>query len=72
VPREALSMGMATILHARRIVLLATGSTKALAVHRLVEGPIRPQVPASFLQVHRAVEVWVDETAGARLSAFSP
>ena len=72
VPREALSMGMATILHARRIVLLATGSSKAAAVHRLVEGPIRPQVPASFLQVHRAVEVWVDEAAGARLSATAP
>ena len=69
VPREALSMGMTTILHARRIVLLATGSTKAPAVRRLVRGPITPQVPASFLQLHRAVEVWVDEAAGARLSA---
>jgi glucosamine-6-phosphate deaminase len=69
VPREALSMGMATILHARRIILLATGSTKASAVRRLVRGPITPRVPASFLQLHRAVEVWVDEAACARLSA---
>ena len=69
VPREALSMGMRTILHARRIILLATGSTKAPAVQRLVRGPITPGVPASFLQLHRAVEVWVDEAAGTRLSA---
>jgi glucosamine-6-phosphate deaminase len=67
VPREALSMGMSTILHARCIVLLATGSAKARAVHRLVEGPITPAVPASFLQLHRDVEVWVDERAAARL-----
>jgi glucosamine-6-phosphate deaminase len=68
VPQEALSMGMATILHARRIVLLATGSTKARAVRRLVLGPITPKVPASFLQLHRAVEVWVDDAAGRSLS----
>jgi len=69
VPREALSMGMRTILRARRIILLATGSTKAPAVHRLVRGPITPKVPASFLQLHPAIEVWVDEAAAARLSA---
>jgi len=68
VPHEALSMGMATILHARRIVLLATGSAKARAVRRLVLGPITPEVPASFLQLHRAVEVWVDDAAGGALS----
>jgi len=69
VPREALSMGMRTILRAGRIILLATGSTKAPAVHRLVRGPITPKVPASFLQLHPAVEVWVDAAADARLSA---
>lgn len=69
VPREALSMGMGTILRARRIVLLATGASKARTVKRLVCGPISPDVPASFLQLHRAVEVWVDAAAGAALSA---
>lgn len=69
VPREALSMGMGTILRARRIVLLATGASKARTVKRLVCGPISPEVPASFLQLHRAVEVWVDRAAGAALSA---
>lgn len=67
VPTHALSMGMGTILHARRIVLLATGPSKAAAVRRLVRGPITPQVPASFLQLHRSVEVWVDRPAAARL-----
>lgn len=67
VPRQALSMGMGTILHARRIVLLATGQSKAVAVRRLVQGPITPKVPASFLQLHRSVEVWVDRAAASRL-----
>ena len=67
VPREALSMGMATILHARRIVLLATGSAKAECVSRMVNGPLTPRLPASFLQLHRDVEVWLDRTAASRL-----
>ncbi len=69
VPREALSMGMGTILRARRIVLLATGASKARTVKRLVCGPISSGLPASFLQLHGAVEVWVDTAAGAALSA---
>jgi glucosamine-6-phosphate deaminase len=69
VPKEALSMGMATILHARRIVLLATGSSKARVVHRLVAGPIAPSVPASFLQLHRSAEVWIDRAAAEGFTA---
>ena len=67
VPHEALSMGMATILHARRIVLLATGATKARCVRRMIEGPVTPRLPASFLQLHRNVEVWVDRRAAGNL-----
>jgi glucosamine-6-phosphate deaminase len=67
VPREALSMGMATILHARRIVLLATGANKARCVERTINGPLTPRLPASFLQLHRDIEVWVDRAAAARL-----
>jgi glucosamine-6-phosphate deaminase len=63
VPPEALSMGMATILQARSIVLLATGRTKAATVERLVHGPISPELPASFLQLHHDVEIMLDETA---------
>jgi glucosamine-6-phosphate deaminase len=67
VPREALSMGMATILRARRIVLMATGATKARAVARMVRGPVTPRLPASFLQLHRHAEVWLDQAAAERL-----
>ncbi len=69
VPREALSMGMATILSARRIVLFVTGRTKARLVERVLDGRITPRVPGSFLQLHRDVEVWLD--AAASLPASS-
>jgi glucosamine-6-phosphate deaminase len=67
VPRQALSMGMATILHARRIILVATGANKARCVQRMIEGAVTPRLPASFLQLHRAAEIWVDTAAAARL-----
>jgi glucosamine-6-phosphate deaminase len=69
VPEEALSMGMATIMHARRIVLIATGKSKARCIQRLVHGPITPKLPASFLQMHRHVELMLDETAASALDA---
>jgi glucosamine-6-phosphate deaminase len=68
VPREALSMGMATILRARRIVLLATGASKAPCVGRMIGGPVTTRVPASFLQLHPDAEVWLDRAAAARFS----
>jgi glucosamine-6-phosphate deaminase len=67
VPREALSMGMATILRARRIVLVATGAAKAGCVRRMVTGLVTPRLPASFLQLHSNAEVWLDRAAAARL-----
>lgn len=67
VPREGLSMGMATIFHSRRIVLLATGATKARCVQRVIEGPVTPRLPGSFLQLHRCVEIWLDRPAAAAL-----
>lgn len=67
VPREALSMGMATILHAKRIVLAATGPEKSACVNRMVNGPVTPMLPASFLQLHRHAEVWLDRAAASRL-----
>jgi glucosamine-6-phosphate deaminase len=63
VPTEALSMGMGTILKARRIVLIATGKSKAKCVDRAVNGPISTRMPASFLQLHRDVELMLDEAA---------
>ena len=67
VPPEALSMGMATILQARSIVLLATGKSKAGCITRLVNGPISTRLPASFLQLHHDVEVVLDEGAASKL-----
>jgi glucosamine-6-phosphate deaminase len=68
VPAEALSMGMATILQARRLVLIATGEAKAECVRGMVEGPVTTSLPASFLQLHRDVDVMLDEPAAALLS----
>jgi glucosamine-6-phosphate deaminase len=69
VPAEALSMGIATILQARQIVLVAMGSAKAGIVERLLRGPVTPELPGSFLQVHPDVEVMLDEAAAAGLRA---
>ena len=63
MPGEALSMGMATILQARRLVLIATGEWKAACVRRMIEGPLTTTLPASFLQLHPRVEVMLDEAA---------
>jgi len=67
VPAEALSMGMATILRARSIVLLATGRSKAACVERMLHGPLTTELPASFLQLHHDVDVMLDEAAAERL-----
>jgi glucosamine-6-phosphate deaminase len=67
VPTHALSMGMATILQARRIVLIATGKSKAKGVERMVKGSIETRMPASFLQLHRDIELVVDRAAASLL-----
>jgi len=68
VPREALSMGMGTSLKAAAIVLIATGERKAACVHGMVQGPLTTRLPASFLQTHRHVEVFLDRAAASRLT----
>lgn len=67
VPREALSMGIGTILRSRAILMIATGESKSVAVAQMVQGPVTPRVPASFLQLHPRVEVYLDRGAAARL-----
>jgi glucosamine-6-phosphate deaminase len=67
VPKEAVSMGMATILKAKRIVLIATGKSKARCVERMLDGPITPKLPASFLQMHREVELLLDSAAAGQI-----
>ncbi len=66
-PRLAITMGIATILDARRILLLATGEGKADAVRDMVEGPLSAMCPASALQWHERVTVLLDEEAAALL-----
>ena len=68
VPRRALTMGVGTILAARHIVLLAWGEGKSAVVKRMVEGEVTDAVPATYLQRHPAVQVVLDEAAGAELT----
>jgi len=68
VPRFAITMGVGTILEARRIIMLASGKAKAGIIAEAIEGPITSQVSASALQLHRDVVVILDEEAGARLA----
>lgn len=63
MPRRAVTMGMAAIMQARRILLIANGAAKANALHAAIDGPITPQVPASILQLHPDVTVIADEEA---------
>ena len=67
VPRHCLTQGLGTIMEARHVVLVATGSAKAIAVHQLVEGPVSALWPASVLQLHPHVTVLVDAAAAGRL-----
>jgi len=67
VPRRAITMGVGTIVEARRCLLLATGETKATVLAQAVEGPITSMVTATALQLHPRCTVIVDEEAGARL-----
>ncbi len=68
VPRMALSMGMGTIMKARRILLLAAGTNKAVAIRETVKGSLSTRVPASLLQAHPRVTVMVDREAGQYLA----
>lgn len=67
VPRRAVSMGIKSIMHAHKILILASGKEKADAVARMVHGPVAPGLPASVLQLHPNVVLIVDEDAGRLL-----
>jgi len=68
VPRAALTMGIATIFEARRLRVLALGAHKAEIVRRTLEGPIGPEIPATFLREHGDVELWIDRAAAAGIT----
>ena len=67
-PRMAITLGMETIMKAKRIILLAWGEEKSDVVSKLVEGDVTMQVPVSLLQEHDNVEVVVDENAAQGLT----
>jgi glucosamine-6-phosphate deaminase len=67
-PRCAITMGIGTILEARKILLIATGASKAAAVTKSIEGPVTSAVPASALQLHSDVTFIIDDAAAAQLT----
>lgn len=68
VPKQALSMGIASIMASKTIVLVAFGEEKAAAIKGMVEGPVTEELPGSVLQQHDDVVVIVDEAAASQLS----
>ncbi len=67
MPHYALTMGVNQIMSAKKIVLIATGPKKAEAVRNMIKGEVTPQVPASILQNHNDVEIFLDEAAASLL-----
>lgn len=67
VPTHCLTQGLATIMSARHVVLVATGLGKAEAVHQLVEGAVSALWPATVLQLHPHTSVLLDDAAASRL-----
>ncbi len=67
VPKYAYSMGIKTIMMAKKILLVANGSAKADALYATICGPITPKVPASILQLHPDVTIVADEEALAKV-----
>ena len=67
-PAKGVTVGMKTILAARHVLIMAYGPHKTSAVKAMVEGPRGPQCPASLLQGHPDVRVFLDEAAAAKLS----
>ena len=67
VPIYAITMGVGTILEARKIVLLASGNNKSQAVASAIEGPVSSMITASALQLHRDVSCFIDDGAASDL-----
>ncbi|TWU62952.1 MULTISPECIES: 6-phosphogluconolactonase [Crateriforma] len=71
VPRHAITMGVATILEAKRIVLLAFGEGKSQIIRRTVQDDDHWSIPSTFLQRHASADVVVDQSAAAALTRFA-
>lgn len=67
VPTTAISMGIKTIMHSKKVVLLASGESKAEAIYKTVNGKITPDLPASVLQLHNDATLILDKAAASKL-----
>lgn len=67
VPTQAISMGIKTIMHSKKILLLASGENKAEAIYSMVKGDVTPEIPVSILQLHPDVVLILDEAAASML-----
>ena len=67
-PKSAITMGISTMMSARRVIMMAWGETKTETVTHIVEHPVDPGFPASYFQRHDNCTLYVDETSGSQLS----
>jgi glucosamine-6-phosphate deaminase len=70
VPRKAITMGVESIMSAKKVVLMAWGEGKAPVIKKAVEGEVTTQIPATFLQQHPAARIVLDTAAAAELTRF--
>jgi len=67
VPRQALTMGIGTIMKAQKIILLASGRKKAHVIEKTINGPVNTEVPATVLQLHNDVIILIDKEAACKI-----
>ena len=72
VPRYAITMGIGTIMEARRVIMLANGEGKADVIAKTIEGPITAMVPSTIVQMHRDATIIMDREAASCLSREYP
>ena len=70
VPRQAMTMGIKSIMMAKKILLMASGEGKAEALRLALTGPVTPEVPASILQLHPYVTLVADKAAASKLEGL--
>jgi len=67
IPKQAITMGIGTIMKAKKIVLLASGRKKSHAIEKTINGPVSTEVPATILQLHPDVKLLIDKEAASQL-----
>lgn len=71
VPSKAITMGVGTIMNAKRVILMAWGEGKASIIKQAVEGPIKESIPATFLQQHENCHFIIDQAAATNLTRIA-